>query len=64
MRHDYLVNGTEGQARRPGFVQWIGYLYGAALPESLSAWVLHHLTGPGATRRYLLRFLVPVIPAL
>ncbi|QDP83258.1 hypothetical protein FOH10_06700 [Nocardia otitidiscaviarum] len=27
-------------------------------------WVLADLTGPGAARRYLLRFLIPVLPVL
>jgi hypothetical protein len=30
----------------------------------MSAWVAEDLTGPGASRRYLLRFLLPLIPPL
>jgi hypothetical protein len=64
MRHDWLVDDTAAQARTPGLVQRIGYIYGATLPASMSVWVREDLTGPGATRRYLLRFLLPVIPLL
>jgi hypothetical protein len=48
----------------PTFPQRIGYILGRRLPDSMSAWVLEDLTGPGATRRYLMRFLLPVIPVL
>ncbi|MGQ4598839.1 DUF5313 family protein [Nocardia sp. R6R-6] len=48
----------------PSFPQRIGYICGRTLPESMSDWVRADLVGPGATRRYLLRFLVPVIPVL
>ncbi|MCC3327881.1 DUF5313 domain-containing protein [Nocardia abscessus] len=48
----------------PSFGQRIGYVFGRTLPESMSDWVREDLIGPGATRRYLLRFLVPVLPVL
>lgn len=48
----------------PTFVQRVGYIWGRTLPPSMSDWVLADLTGPGATRRYLLRILVPIIPLL
>jgi hypothetical protein len=48
----------------PTPVQRIRYICGKSLPPPLTAWVLADLTGPGATRRYLLRFLVPVIAPL
>ncbi|WP_327111318.1 DUF5313 domain-containing protein [Nocardia sp. NBC_01730] len=48
----------------PSFTQRIGYICGRTLPDSMSEWVRHDLVGPGATRRYLLRFLVPIIPVL
>ncbi|MEV6336240.1 DUF5313 family protein [Nocardia vinacea] len=48
----------------PTFRQWIGYICGATLPTSMSDWVRNDLTGPGAVRRYLMRFLIPVIPVL
>jgi hypothetical protein len=45
---------------RPTFAQHIGYIVGRTLPPEMSGWVLNDLTGPGAPRRYLLRFMVPV----
>ncbi|WP_433197222.1 DUF5313 family protein [Nocardia sp. CA-107356] len=48
----------------PTLPQRIGYICGRTLPESMSAWVLDDLTGPGAARRYLIRFLIPMIPVL
>ncbi|MTE11976.1 DUF5313 family protein [Nocardia aurantiaca] len=48
----------------PTPLQRIGYLCGRTLPPSMSDWVLNDLTGPGATRRYLLRMLIPIIPVL
>lgn len=48
----------------PTPVQRIRYICGKSLPPPLTDWVLADLTGPGATRRYLLRFLVPVIAPL
>ncbi|MFJ4656060.1 DUF5313 family protein [Nocardia sp. NPDC088792] len=44
--------------------QRLGYICGRTLPPSLAAWVLDDITGPGATRRYLLRILLPIIPVL
>lgn len=49
---------------KPSLPQRIGYLCGRTLPASMADWVLNDLTGPGATRRYLLRILLPVIPPL
>jgi hypothetical protein len=48
----------------PTFLQRIAYICGRRLPDSMSEWVRDDLTGPGATRRYLLRILVPIIPVL
>ncbi|MFE7798512.1 DUF5313 family protein [Nocardia sp. NPDC057440] len=48
----------------PTFPQRIGYVCGRTLPASMSDWVRDDLTGPGAARRYLTRFLLPVIPVL
>lgn len=49
---------------KPSPRQRVRYICGATLPESLTDWVLTDLTGAGATRRYLLRFLLPVLPPL
>lgn len=48
----------------PSLPQRIGYISGRTLPASMTDWVREDLTGPGATRRYLMRFLIPVIPVL
>lgn len=48
----------------PTLPQRIGYICGRTLPPSMRDWVLRDLTGPGATRRYLLRILVPILPVL
>ncbi|MBO0856003.1 MAG: DUF5313 family protein [Nocardia sp.] len=48
----------------PSPIQRVRYIYGATLPPQMRDWVARDLTGPGAARRYLLRFLVPIIPLL
>lgn len=48
----------------PTLAQRVAYLCGRTLPPSMSDWVLNDLTGPGAARRYLMRFLLPIIPVL
>ncbi|MCM6772035.1 DUF5313 domain-containing protein [Nocardia sp. CDC159] len=52
------------ERQTPNPVQRLRYIFGATLPPSMREWVLEDLTGPGAARRYLLRFLVPMIPVL
>ena len=51
-------------ATSPNFAQRIRYALGGTLPDSMQDWVRNDLTGPGATRRYLLRFLVPMFLVL
>ncbi|MGA6203645.1 DUF5313 family protein [Nocardia testacea] len=51
-------------AGAPSLFQRIGYICGRALPAEYSDWVLNDLTGPGATRRYLVRMLVPLVLVL
>lgn len=48
----------------PTFAQRIRYICGGTLPPQMSDWVIDDLTGPGATRRYLLRILVPILALL
>ncbi|QBJ96599.1 hypothetical protein ERC79_11950 [Rhodococcus sp. ABRD24] len=50
--------------QRPAFGQYIGYLFGRTLPDSLQDWVRNDLVGPGASLRYLIRFTLPVLPIL
>ncbi|MGX1804763.1 DUF5313 family protein [Nocardia sp. NPDC055321] len=52
------------ERRTPTPSQCLGYICGRTLPPAMAPWVLRDLTGPGATRRYLFRVLVPVIPFL
>ncbi|MGW0178566.1 DUF5313 family protein [Nocardia sp. NPDC003345] len=51
-------------AASPNPFQRIGYICGRTLPSEYSDWVLEDLTGPGATRRYLFRMLVPIVLVL
>ncbi|WP_406231949.1 DUF5313 family protein [Nocardia sp. NBC_01009] len=48
----------------PTLTQRIGYSCGRTLPASMTQWVREDLTGRGATRRYLTRILIPIIPVL
>ncbi|WP_067696600.1 DUF5313 family protein [Nocardia jejuensis] len=48
----------------PNPLQRLGYICGRTLPPAMSEWVRADLIGPGATRRYLLRILIPIIPVL
>ncbi|WP_446222100.1 DUF5313 family protein [Nocardia sp. IBHARD005] len=48
----------------PNLWQRFRYITGATLPPSMADWVLADLTGPGATRRYLMRLLLPVLAVL
>ncbi|WP_172652637.1 DUF5313 family protein [Rhodococcus opacus] len=44
--------------------QRLGYVLGRTLPAELHDWVIGDTTGPGATRRYATRCLIPLIPIL
>lgn len=46
---------------KPNVLQYIGYCYGKRLPNSMRQWVADDLAGPGATRRMMLRMLVPAV---
>ncbi|GAA5046908.1 DUF5313 family protein [Nocardia callitridis] len=48
----------------PSPTQKIGYICGRRLPDSMREWVRADVTGPGSTRRYLMRMLLPAIPVL
>ncbi|MBN4927445.1 DUF5313 family protein [Hoyosella rhizosphaerae] len=49
---------------KPSFGERIRYVSGRSLPPHLHPWVAQDLTGPGATRRYLVRGMLPLIPLL
>ncbi|OPX09059.1 DUF5313 domain-containing protein [Mycobacterium sp. AT1] len=46
---------------KPNVLQYIGYCYGKRLPNSMRQWVADDLAGPGATRRMMLRMVVPAV---
>jgi hypothetical protein len=46
---------------KPNLIQFIGYCFGRRLPDSMLDWVREDLTGKGATRRMMLRALVPAV---
>ncbi|MEV6388306.1 DUF5313 family protein [Nocardia xishanensis] len=48
--------------KKPTFGQRITYDLGRELPEEFHEWVVHDLVGHGASERYLVRFVVPIIP--
>ncbi|WP_067900233.1 DUF5313 family protein [Nocardia vaccinii] len=50
--------------RTPNPLQRLRYVCGGTLPESMSEWVRNDLTGPGASRRYLLRLMIPLFLVL
>ncbi|MFT3660710.1 MAG: DUF5313 family protein [Gordonia sp. (in: high G+C Gram-positive bacteria)] len=47
---------------RPNPLQWIGYVYGAKLPDSKREWVANDLMGPHAMARHLFRSQVSFLP--
>ena len=49
---------------RPTFGQWARYQVGGVLPASLRDWVREDVVGPGATARYVARFVIPPLPIL
>lgn len=46
---------------KPNLIQFIGYCFGRRLPDSMLDWVREDLTDKGATRRMMLRALVPAV---
>ena len=46
---------------KPNPLQFIGYCLGRRLPDSMLDWVREDLTGKGATRRMMMRVLVPAV---
>ncbi|GAA4485674.1 DUF5313 domain-containing protein [Rhodococcus olei] len=51
-------------ANSPTLGQRLTYILGRTLPTDLHNWVITDTTGPGATRRYAVRCLVPLVPIL
>ncbi|TDZ45390.1 DUF5313 domain-containing protein [Mycobacteroides franklinii] len=44
---------------RPSIGQFITYAYGRRLPDSMRDWVANDLSGPGAVRRHMIRYVIP-----
>jgi hypothetical protein len=51
-------------ADRPNFFQYIAYVYGRRLPDSMKQWVADDLAGPGAVRRHIIRWAIPPLLVL
>ncbi len=49
---------------KPNPWQYVRYIYGGRLPDSMRDWVRNDLAGKGATRRMMLRMLVPAVVIL
>lgn len=49
---------------RPSIRQIAAYIAGRPLPDRFADWVIHDITGPGSTRRYSTRCIVPLLPVL
>jgi hypothetical protein len=56
---DHVSN--EAGPAKPSVLQYIGYCYGKRLPDSMRQWVADDLAGPGATRRMMMRMVVPAV---
>lgn len=55
---------SESTATTPGAWQYITYSYGRVLPDSMRDWVRNDLAGKGATRRTVVRVIVPALCVL
>lgn len=55
---------SETTRSRPNLVEYVTYCYGRRLPDSMRDWVRHDLAGNGATRRMMVRVLLPALVVL
>ena len=53
--------GNPAKGPRPNPLQYIAYCYGRRLPDSMRWWVAEDLAGEGATRRMMIRVLLPAL---
>jgi hypothetical protein len=44
---------------KPNLWQYLTYIYGRRLPDSMRRWVAEDLAGEGAVRRHLIRYAIP-----
>ncbi len=49
---------------KPNPVQYITYVYGRQLPDSMRRWVAEDLAGQGAVRRHMIRMAIPPLLVL
>lgn len=49
---------------KPGPVQRVSYFFGRTLPAEMRDWVRDDILGPGGSRRYLVRWVTPLVPFL
>ena len=49
---------------RPTPIQYVAYVYGRRLPDSMRSWVANDLAGPGAVRRHMIRMAIPPLVVL
>ena len=49
---------------RPTPIQYLAYVYGRRLPDSMRSWVANDLAGPGAVRRHMIRMAIPPLLVL
>ena len=47
---------------RPDPLHWLGYVFGAGLPERNREWVLHDVTAPTWAVRHMLRAVLQLVP--
>jgi hypothetical protein len=55
---------NETARTKPNPIEFLRYCFGRRLPDSMLDWVREDLTGKGATRRMMLRVLVPALVIL
>ena len=48
----------------PPHLQYLAYVYGRRLPDSMRTWVAEDLAGEGAVRRHLIRMAIPPLLVL
>jgi hypothetical protein len=52
---------SDSTRTKPNPIQFLQYCCGRRLPDSMLDWVREDLTGKGATRRMMLRVLIPAV---
>ena len=55
---------NQSPPKKPNPWQYLRYIYGGRLPDSMRDWVRNDLAGPGATRRMMVRMFIPAFVIL